>query len=198
MRMLTTKSVTAFVISALLLSGCATYKGGTGSPANDQTIWVAPAINRSYMPQIAAVITERVRASFLEDNERILARKDEADTRLDITVTELERNGRARGLDVTDVEVKNGVKTTQIKEDRGLDKSYDVIITARAVLSDSKTGKVLLDREFLATSQTLPSPYAVTNADDERMLMPILARDLAKQIHDSITNTWGEKSGINE
>lgn len=198
MRMLTSKSVTAFVIAALLLTGCTTYNAGTGSASGARTIWVAPVVNKSYLPQIAAVITERVRESFLADNEQTLARKDDADTHLEITVTEMERSGRATGPVVTDVLVKKDVKTVRQVEDRGLYKSYDIIISARAILTETKTGKVLLDREYLASTQTLPSPYSVTNADDERMLMPILARDLAKQIHDSIAHTWADKSGRNE
>jgi hypothetical protein len=194
MRMLTPKSIALFVISALLLTGCASYKAGTGSPASTRTIWVAPVINKSYMPQISAIITERVRESFLADNEQLLARRNDADTHLEITITEMERSGRARGPTVVDVNDKNGVKTAKQVEDRGLYKSYDVILTARATLTDSKTGKVLMDREYLASTQTLPSPYTVTNADDERMLIPILARDLAKQIHDSIAFTWSDKS----
>jgi len=196
--MLTLKIAAAFVILALLLNGCATYKAGTGSPANARTIWVAPAVNKSYMPQISSVITERVRESFLADNAQTLVRRNDADTRLDITVTELERNGRASGLTVADVEENDGVKTTTYEADRGLDKAYDIMITARAVLTDNKTGKVLLDREFLATTQTLPSPYVVTSADSERMLMPILARDLAKQIHDTIAHGWEVKTGSND
>jgi hypothetical protein len=187
--------IAATLAAILLAAGCATYKSGAGdSTLGGRTIWVAPAVNQSYMPQVATAITERVREAFLQDNERTLARRDDADTRLDITVTEIEREGHAPGLTVPDVTEQNGAKNVVSREDRGLYKAYDVILSARAVLTDSKTGKVLFDHEFVTTSQSLPSPYTTTSADQERLLIPILARDLARQIHDSIAHGWAAKT----
>lgn len=196
MRLTTKISVSALAMLALVTSGCATYKAGTGAPATSRTIWVAPAVNHSYMPQIAVVISERVREAFLEDNVSLIVRKDEADTRLDITVTGVDRFGRANGLRVGTVDDTTG--NVRYKSDRGLDKSYDVVIAARAVLTETRTGKVLLDREFASSSQALPSPYDLTNADNERMLIPILARDIARQVHDAIAHGWPVPSAANE
>lgn len=192
MRMLTPRTAALTVLSALLLAGCATYKPGSGAPTGTGTIWVAPAINKSYMPQVAAVITERVREAFLEDGEGVIARREDADTRLDITVTQLERNGRASGLPVLDVQKVDGVNTVVTQNDRGIDKAYDITLVVHAVLTNSNNGKVLFDRDFQTSTQTLASPYVVTNADEERMLMPVLARDLARQIHDSIAHGWAD------
>jgi hypothetical protein len=196
MRLTTIISASALALLALYTGGCATYKPGTGAPTASRTIWVAPAVNQSYMPQIAVVITERVREAFLTDDETMIARRDEADTRLDITVTGVDRFGRASGLNVTTVDEKTGER--QNKVDRGLDKAYDVVITARAVLTETKTGKVLLDREYAASSQALPSPYNLTNADNERMLLPILARDIARQVHDAIAHGWAAPAADHE
>lgn len=193
MRIPTLKIAALLTLFALALSGCATYKPGTGASANTRTLWIAPGVNKSYMPQIATVVTERVRESFLQDSEDLIARREDADTRMDITITNLERDGRSSGLQVASAKDVNGVKTVTSVKDRGIDKAYDVIISARVVLTDSKTGAVLLDREFTTSSQSIVTPYALTNADQERMMMPILARDLARQIHDTVAHTWAEK-----
>ena len=186
--------LTAILAASLaMLCGCASYKAGAGI-ANTESIWIAPAINQSYMPQIASVLTERVREAFLSDNIVRIVRKDAADTRLDITIDSVNRESRASGPYVArTTETSTGTKTEETR-DNGLDKAYDIILTARAVLTDSKTDRVILDRTYTTSTQALPHPYTLTSADDERMLMPILARDLARQIHDDIAHRWDEPS----
>ncbi len=82
---------------ALLLGACASYKPGAAAQGTVESIWVAPAINQSYMPQVATIISERVRNTFLQDNLVRLVRKDAADARLEITVKQVDRTGRATG-----------------------------------------------------------------------------------------------------
>jgi hypothetical protein len=172
--------------------GCASYHTGPASPAQAGTIYVAQAENDSFMAQIGPVLTEKVRDAFLHDTQTRLVRKGQADMILEITIENVDREGRVRGTEVEKVDVKNGQKVITTTNDTGLFKAYNVILTARAVLTNTRTGKVISDHVYQATNQTLPSPYTLGSADDERILMPILARELARQIHDAVAERWDE------
>jgi hypothetical protein len=176
-------------LAAALFSGCSSYHAGPASPALAESIWVAPAVNETDIPQFGSVLTEKIREAFLHDTQTKLERRDEADVWLEITIKQFERQGRVRGVMVKQTEIENGVKTVKETEDTGLFKAYNLVIKVRAVLTD-KNNKVLSDKEYETISQALPNPYTLTNADEERLLMPILARDLARKIHESVAQLW--------
>ena len=182
-------SLTIAILAAAIFSGCSSYHCGPASPALAESVWVAPAVNETEYPQFGSVLTEKVRESFLHDTQTRLKRRDDADVWIEITVKSLERRGRVRGVTVKQADVENGVKTIEETKDTGLFKAYNMVITARVVITD-RNNKVISDREFEATKQALPNPYGMTNADDERMLMPLIANDLARQIHESVAQLW--------
>ncbi|MFA5257309.1 MAG: LPS assembly lipoprotein LptE [Opitutales bacterium] len=179
-------------ICATLLCACSTYKPGAAAKGTVQSIWVAPAINQSYMPQVATILSERVRVAFLEDNLVRLVRRDVADAKLEITVLGVEREGHASGVTVVQTDEVNGVPVQSIGTDNGLYKAFDVTLSARVVLTDNATGEVLVDQTFKASVQSTPNFILSSSADEERLLMPILARDLARQIHDAIAQRWDD------
>jgi hypothetical protein len=172
-----------------VLSACATYKPGAGS-AQVRSLWIAPVVNESCLPGMGTAVAERLRDNFLHDNSIRLSRKGNAEEVLEITVTDVERLGRASGMLVRHAKDVNGQKVVEEKEDRGLDKSYDITVTVHAVLTDAATGQILSDKSYDATTQALPDPYVLTNADDETALLPILARDIARRIHDDLAHGW--------
>jgi hypothetical protein len=182
-------SVVLAGLASALLSACAGYKPGNGS-AEMRSVFVAPVVNQSYLPGIGTALAEKMRDSLLSDNSLRLARKSGAEAVLEITVTNVERLGRASGLVVRNAEDVNGVKVVEQKEDRGLDKAYDITVTAHAVLTDTASGQVLLDKSYDASSQALPDPYLLTNADQEAALLPLLARDIARRIRDDLAQGW--------
>jgi hypothetical protein len=175
---------------ALTFSACTTYKPGAapstlpeGSPAS---VWVAPALNQSYMPQLALAVTERIRDAFMDDMSMPLVRRDVADMKLEVVIVNVSRVSRAAGLEVLRIN-EEGMSWD---EDSGLSQAIDVVVEARATLTDNHSGAVLLDKVFSASSQHLPSPYRYNSADGERLLLPILARELARQIHESVAGGW--------
>ncbi|GEM_PF-6502441 len=176
-------------LASVLLTACASYRPGNGSP-EVRNVWVAPVVNQSYLPGIGTVLAEKMRDGLLADNSLRLARKSGAEAILAITVTDVERLGRASGLTVRNAQDVNGVKVVEEKEDRGLDKAYDITVTVHAVLTDTASGQVLLDKNYDASSQALPDPYLLTNADQEAALLPILARDIARRIRDDLAQGW--------
>ncbi len=187
------KFIVFFVVLAglatALLAACAGYKPGNGSP-EVRSVYVAPVVNQSYLPGIGTALAEKMRDGLLSDNSIRLARKNDAEAVLEITVTDVERLGRASGLVVSHAKDVNGVKVVEEKEDRGLDKAYDITVTVHAVLTDTASGQVLLDKSYDASSQALPDPYLLTNADQETALLPILARDIARRIRDDLAQGW--------
>ncbi len=175
------------------LAACGTYKPGAATQGNIQSIWVAPALNQSYMPQVAVVLSEHLRDRFMKDNLVRLVRRDAADATLEVTIVSLEREGRVRGLVVpVKGEDDNGNPTYSNKTDKGLYKAVDITLRAKAVLRDNASDKILFEGEFSAGTQTLPGMYISTSADNERMLIPVLARELARQIHDAVALRWDE------
>ncbi len=182
-------SVVLAGLASALLSACAGYKPGNGS-LETLDIFVAPVVNQSYLPGIGTVLAEKMRDTLLSDNSVRLSRKNDAEAVLELTVTDVERLGRASGLTVRHAQDVSGVKVVDEKEDRGLDKAYDITITVHAVLTDTTSGKVLLDKSYDAASQALPDPYRLTNADQETALLPILARDIARRIRDDLARGW--------
>ncbi|MBN1403421.1 MAG: hypothetical protein JW942_02995 [Opitutales bacterium] len=180
------------VTGTTLFCGCASYKPGAGAQGTVQSIWVAPAVNNSYMPQIATLVSEHVRESFLSDNLVRLVRKDAADAKLEVTILAVSREGRAEGVGIIN---PNGQGSSV---DKGLYQAIDVTISARAVLTSNANGEVLFEHTFETSTQTVPDFYISSSADAERMLMPVLARDLARQIHDAIAARWDDDNTGNE
>jgi len=182
-------SLLVVVMATSVFTGCSSYHAGPASPALAESIWVAPAVNETDYPQMGSVLTEKVREAFLHDTQTRLERRDDADVWLELTVKNFARQGRVRGVMVKQATVENGIKTVENTEDTGLFKAYNIVIKVRAVLTD-KNNKVLSDKEYETSTQALPNPYTLTSADDERLLMPILARDLARRIHESVAQLW--------
>ena len=184
------QTLSLLIASATMLAcGCSSYHTGPASPALAEGIWVAPTVNETSLPQFGTVLTEKVRESFLHDTQTRLRRRDDADVWIELTAKGLERDGRVRGVDVEQKKTENGVKTVRTTEDTGLFKAYNLTIRVRAILSD-RDGKILSDKEYETSTQVLPDPYTLAGADKERLIMPVLARDLARQIHESVAQLW--------
>ncbi|HNX05506.1 MAG TPA: LPS assembly lipoprotein LptE, partial [Opitutales bacterium] len=177
-------------LAAIALAACSSYKPGGGSATGFHSIWIAPAVNESYLPRMGTAVAEQLRNDFLRDNSVRLATREEAETRQEITVTGVTRLGRATGQLVHHATEINGQKVIEDTEDSGLDKAYDITVTVRAILSDATTGTILLDKSYDASSQAQPNPYLLSNADDEMALLPIIARDIARRIHDDLAQGW--------
>lgn len=171
------------MLAALLFGGCASYKAGGPAPVV-RDVWIAPVINESFAPQVASIVTERLRDDFLTGTGVRLSTKDGASAILEVTLLDYARIARARGLPVA---TEDGT----VEEDTGMSQAFDLVLTARVVVTDSTSGAVLLQREVSASSQSISHPYINSAAEQERLLLPVLARDLARRIHDLVASSWG-------
>ncbi len=183
LRRLTLASLSAAVA---LLAGCGTYKAGSGRPLAD-SVYIGPAVNESFLPQIDVVVTERLRDAFMGDSGVRLADRDSADAILNVTISEFSREGRAHGLPVEETGPDGNLT---LQEDTGMARAFDLFLRAHVQLVDSVSGRVLLEDEFMATTQSIPTPYYRGSAEEERLLLPVLARDLARQIRIAIESRW--------
>lgn len=170
------------VLATLLFGGCASYKAGRPAPIVSD-LWIAPVVNESFAPQIVPVVSERLRDDFLSGTGVRLSSRDDASAILEVTLTDYSRVARARGLPVA-------TERRVVEEDTGMSQAFDLVVTARVVLTDSDTGAVLLQREVVATSQSISHPYITSAAEQERLLLPVLARDLSRRIYDMISSSW--------
>ena len=62
----------AWLLLALLASGCAHYRLGTGSAPAFRSLHVAPADSRIALPQGAALLSTRLREALLRDSARLV------------------------------------------------------------------------------------------------------------------------------
>ncbi len=62
-----------FCLTGLLLfSGCAHYRLGTGGQLSFHTLYVAPVVNESNIPQAVAIVSTQLREAFLHDARVVL------------------------------------------------------------------------------------------------------------------------------
>ena len=144
-----------------------------GSPADlpFQSLHIKLVENRSSLPQAPALFTQNLIEAFLRDGRVLVTSEREADALLAVTLQQVTRRlSSTQGNDTL----------------RG--RSFALSLRATATLTEARSGRTLFEsREFTVSEETL--------ADDglqpaEYQSIPILARDLARKIKDSIVNPW--------
>lgn len=172
-------------IAGLVLTccaGCASYQAGTPEPVA-RSVWIEPVRNESFAPQVELLLGERLRHAILSGPGVQLTFRDEADALLEVTVLDFQREGRAHGLDVAEPD-------GSAEPDRNIARAFDLTLVARVRLLSADSGDVLLDRTLRSNSQSIPHPSVSSAADAERLMMPLLARDMARQIHGLLIGGW--------
>ena len=158
--------------SLLAFSGCAHYHLGNGGKLTFQTLYVAPVVNASNLPQAIAVVSTELRESFLRDGRIVLVNSaDEADAILTVRLTKY-------GRSVTACQAT----------DTGLARKFDVTLSAEATLRDNRSGKFLFEkrpvdavRQIFTDSGQLQSEY---------QNLPLLAETLAKNVLSATLDVW--------
>ncbi|MDX2186179.1 MAG: LPS assembly lipoprotein LptE [Opitutaceae bacterium] len=167
------------VILALGLTGCGTYQLGTGTEAGFRTLYVAPVKNDAAIPQAAALYSKELREAFIRDGRvAIVASADQADAVLEISLQGFERES-----------------TSALPEDTRLARKFDLNVTARATLRDSRTGRELFkDRELVATCQVFTTSVAKGEISSQQQAEfnthPLLAQRLAEETLHVVLDTW--------
>lgn len=162
-----------FCLAGLLaLSGCAHYNLGSGGKLAFKTLYVAPVVNESNLPQAIAVVSTELRESFLRDGRVTLVNSiDEADA---ILTVRLLKYGR-------------GVTAGQAG-DTGLARKFDLTLNADATLRDNRSGKFLFEKRKI---EAVRQAYADSGQlQSEYQTVPLLAGTLAKHVLSATLDVW--------
>jgi hypothetical protein len=153
-------------IGLLFFTGCANYQLGTSGKVSFRTLYVAPVVNESNLPQGVAIISTQLRESLLQDSRIILVNTpEEAEATLTVRLLKYGRTGK-----------------TSRHDDTGLARNFDVTIEAEASLRDNRDNrKASASREVFGDSGQLQAEY--NN-------VPLLAEILAKNIRSATLDTW--------
>ena len=172
-RLLSTLVRLLFVSACLLLqAGCASYQLGTGSTPTFRTLYIEPVMNKTTLPQSQALVSTRLRESFLRDGRVQLVNSPEAaDATLTIVINDYHREVAA---------VREG--------DTGLARKFNVTLgascTLRAKLSEKpifENRPVLAVREVFTDSGQLQAEYQT---------LPLLAEALSAKLVHAALDVW--------
>lgn len=157
----------------LLFSGCAHYRLGTGGEVSFRTLYVAPVVNETNIPQAVAIVSTQIREAFLHDARIILVNTpDEADATLTVRLVDYSRASRTRQ-----------------SSDTGLARKFDVTLDARATLHDNRSNTAIFeDRKVQATRQVFTDNGQHLQAEYQNV--PLLAETLAKNVRGAALDVW--------
>jgi hypothetical protein len=146
------------------LCGCAGYRVGPSNAqeAGARSIQITPFLNHTLEAGMADELTSSLRKSIQRDGTYRLATRGDAD----LVVTGVINTYQRRELSLS----RNDARTVQ---------DYQVLLTAHVTATEAGTGRVLLDRPVSAGALLRVGDDFVSS---ERQAMPMLARDLARQI----------------
>jgi len=156
----------------LLLSGCSNYRLGTSGQLAFRTLYVAPVVNESNLPQAVAIVSTRLREEFLNDPRIILVNTaEEADATLTVSLTNYSRQSQTRQL-----------------VDTGLSRKFDVTLDAEATLRDNRDNKLIFENRKV---QAVRQAYVDSGQlQSEYQNVPLLAETLAKNIRAAALDVW--------
>jgi outer membrane lipopolysaccharide assembly protein LptE/RlpB len=166
------------VAAALALTGCGTYRLGTGTEPAFHSLYVAPVTNDAGMPQAAALFSRELREAFLRDGRISLAASAEAaDAVLEISLQSYSREA-----------------TSALPQDTRLARKFDLELTALATLRVHEGKEIFRNRELNATRQVFttatPTGEVSRQQQAEYNTQPLLARRLAEEAVHAVLNTW--------
>lgn len=175
--------LSAFVL--LISTACSNYRLGTGVERDFESIFIPPVETAGKLPQASAILTTRIRETFIRDGRiRVVNTAEDADVVLTVKVGDYSR----RAL-------------TGTPGDSGLARSIGITLATTATLSDPAGEKVwfkdraiTVERQVFTDDGTPPlsatflQPVQQTQA--EYQLVPQLAEPLAERLMGAVLDTW--------
>lgn len=160
------------VAACALLPGCASYRLGSMLPPEIKTVYVPTFVNETSEPFIETDVTRAtLEALQLDGSLRIARSAEEADSVLTVTLT---------GYDLNPLTYEK-VRRTAANE-------YRMVLSARVVLVNSKTGKVLAENPLVQGENTfdIAGDFTTSKATG----LPNAARDLGRRIAAAVVEAW--------
>ncbi len=157
------------LVGCVIFSGCA-YRVGPTSTLGIRSIAVLNFHNKTHEPRLNVQITNAIIKRLQTDGSIKVVSEEAADATLSGTVTRWQRTA----LRYSRVNVL-------------LPGEYQLIIYAHATLTDNRTGKRLVENDFIGTTFYF---FSDDLAQAERQALPLAADDLARRITDRIVDAW--------
>lgn len=159
--------------SLALLAGCSNYRLGTGAKPAFNTLYVAPVVNESGIPQAVAVVSTQIREAFINDPRIVIVNTpEEAEATLAVTLV-----GYGRTL-----------QTSQ-RADTGLARKFDITLDAQATLRDTRDGRAIFEkRKVQAVRQVFTDGGQQLQAEYQNL--PFLAEALAGNLVSATLDVW--------
>ena len=164
--------LTALLGVAALFAGCSSYHFGTGGKLGFKSLYIAPVVNESKLPQATALVSAQLREAFLRDGRVTLADSPAtADAVLNIRLVDYTRLGQASQ-----------------RNDSGLTRKYALTLNAEATLTKSNEDSPLFkDRKIEATREAFTD---LGQLQSEYQAVPLLAETLAKNAVNATLDVW--------
>ena len=158
--------------SVLGLTSCAHYHLGTGATPTFRTLYVEPVANKTLLPQAQALLSTRIRESFLRDNRVALVNSPEAaDATLAIVINDYHR-------DVAAVR----------EDDTGLARKFNVTLGIACTLRDRRSGRTIFEGRPVSAQREIFTDSGQLQA--EYQTLPLLAESLAGKVVHATLDVW--------
>jgi hypothetical protein len=160
------------LVGLLGVSGCSSYRLGTGSEPKFATLYISPVVSEALLPQARPLVTGALREAFIKDGRVTLVDSAaEADAVLEVSLARYDR-----------------AIAVARPEDTGLARRFDVTLEARATLTDNRTKTAYFTRRQLdAKRGVFPDSGLVPS---EYQALPLLAEQLANEAVHAVLDTW--------
>ena len=163
-----------------LTGGCQSYQLGDPAKLEFNTIYIKPATNETYAPQVQAVISAQIRELFIRDSRSVLVNdQQEADVILYVNLINYDRDTAARQ-----------------GNDTVLARSFDLKLYAEVSLFDQNSGSYFFEDRIITQTYNVytDNPYDQLKPQSfvqaEYQAIPSLARRLARKIADEVLSPW--------
>ncbi len=160
------------IVGLFTLSGCANYNLGSGGKLTFQTVYIAPVVNKSNLPQSVAVFSTGLREAFLKDGRVSLVNTaDQADVTLTVKLLKYSR-----------------ASTASQSTDTGLARKFDVTLEAEASLRDNRQNKFLFEKRKVEAVRQVFTDSGQLQA--EYQTVPLLSETLSKNVLSATLDVW--------
>ncbi|MGJ8653226.1 MAG: LPS assembly lipoprotein LptE [Opitutaceae bacterium] len=172
------------LISLALFSGCASYKLGAPTELQFESIYIRPASNDSFAPQVQTLVSAQIREAFIRDGRvKLLSKESDADAVLSVNITNYERNAGARH-----------------RRDTVSARTFRLTMFAEISLYNAKQGDFFFEERNVSeyTSVYADNPFVDAKDFEQRQAynqaeysaMTRIARGIARKISDEVLSPW--------
>jgi hypothetical protein len=169
-----TARLALLVLGILAVQGCAGYRVGNTSGRNLQgvrSVYVPVAKNTSLEPDLQMTVTNAIIRSFNDDGTLEVNQSSNADSELDIVVT-----------NVAHTPIRSSSSDILVTAE------YQLTIQATVTYTNRRLGRKIFDNAFITGSTDFFTQSDIQ--EGERQALPLAADDLANNVVKIVTEGW--------